>query len=307
VPSAQLGAPPTLADSGTIAGTVLQLSNGSDSARTVVDGWGGFSFGLVAPGRWVLSVVEVELPRYHRFDDDRQVLDLAPGDARDLLLRVTPSAPTVQMIAQAELTVESASGAARGRTTSPAPPAPADRSGEQWSSSEPRNVPSPGGRDAGARRSPRDDMHTPPWDPGLRRLVPPPAGAAPGPVVRIVPPPADPVVVRVVPPPGPVVRVAPPPAPTVRVVPPPAPTVRVVPPPVTAHYYTVTRWDVSLVYVARAMYGDESLWPKIWLANLDQLRDPDVIRPGQRLRIPDKAPLTDEERAAEEQYRARRP
>jgi nucleoid-associated protein YgaU len=25
------------------------------------------------------------------------------------------------------------------------------------------------------------------------------------------------------------------------------------------------------------MYGDASLWPKIWLANLDQIDDPDVI------------------------------
>lgn len=274
-PSDRLGAPPALADSGTIVGTVLQLSNGSDSVRTVVDGWGAFGFGLVAPGRWVLSVVQADLPRYHRFEEDRVVLDLAPAEARDVLLRVTPSAPTIQMIAQAELTVEPP-GSGRGTASSSMPRAVADPAGEQWSSSEPRSVPPPSGRDSAVARSRGDDgTHTPPWDPGLRRLVAPPSRAARGPVIRIVPP--------------------------------PGPVVRVVPPPVTAHHYTVTRWDVSLTSVARAMYGDESLWPKIWLANLDQLRDPDVIRPGQRLRIPDRAPLTDDERTAEEQYRARRP
>jgi nucleoid-associated protein YgaU len=77
-------------------------------------------------------------------------------------------------------------------------------------------------------------------------------------------------------------------------------------PPTTQHRYTVTKWDVSLVQVARVMYDDASLWPKIWLANLDQVPDPDVIRPGQQLRIPDKGPLNFEERRAEERYRTGR-
>jgi hypothetical protein len=42
---------------------------------------------------------------------------------------------------------------------------------------------------------------------------------------------------------------------------------------------TVTRWDVSLMHVARVLYDDARLWPKIWLANLDQISDPDVIHP----------------------------
>jgi nucleoid-associated protein YgaU len=60
------------------------------------------------------------------------------------------------------------------------------------------------------------------------------------------------------------------------------------------------------MYIARAMYDDASLWPKIWLANPERVDDPDVIHPGQRLRIPDKAPLTAQEEAARDRYLAGR-
>ena len=54
--------------------------------------------------------------------------------------------------------------------------------------------------------------------------------------------------------------------------------------------------------IARVMYDDASLWPKIWLANLDQVKNPDVIRAGQQLRIPDKGPLSVAEREAGKRY-----
>jgi nucleoid-associated protein YgaU len=58
--------------------------------------------------------------------------------------------------------------------------------------------------------------------------------------------------------------------------------------------------------IARYMYDDASLWPKIWVANRFQLPDPDTIRPWQVLLIPDKAPLTRAELAARDAYLARR-
>ncbi len=39
------------------------------------------------------------------------------------------------------------------------------------------------------------------------------------------------------------------------------------------------------------IYGDPSKWPIIYKANLDRIKDPDVLWPGTRLRIP---PLTGE-------------
>lgn len=50
-------------------------------------------------------------------------------------------------------------------------------------------------------------------------------------------------------------------------------------------YYTVVRGD-TLSGIARRYYGDPNLWPRIYNANRDQIRDPNLIYPGQRLCIP---------------------
>jgi nucleoid-associated protein YgaU len=51
--------------------------------------------------------------------------------------------------------------------------------------------------------------------------------------------------------------------------------------------YTVTRGE-SLPFIASQpqVYGDRTLWPLIYRANRDQIRDPRHIWPGQVLRIP---------------------
>jgi nucleoid-associated protein YgaU len=42
----------------------------------------------------------------------------------------------------------------------------------------------------------------------------------------------------------------------------------------------------TLSKIAQRYYGDASLYPKIFEANKDTLKDPDKIRVGQKLRIP---------------------
>ena len=49
--------------------------------------------------------------------------------------------------------------------------------------------------------------------------------------------------------------------------------------------YTVVAGD-SLSKIARRFYGDANKWPRIHEANRDQIEDPDLIHPGQKLRIP---------------------
>ena len=48
----------------------------------------------------------------------------------------------------------------------------------------------------------------------------------------------------------------------------------------------------SLWDIAAASIGDASLWPAIYRANRDQIVDPHVLHPGQRLTIPDVDPAT---------------
>lgn len=51
--------------------------------------------------------------------------------------------------------------------------------------------------------------------------------------------------------------------------------------------YTVKRGETLPQIAARTMiYGDSSLWPLIYRANRDQIRDPRRLWPGQILRIP---------------------
>ena len=51
--------------------------------------------------------------------------------------------------------------------------------------------------------------------------------------------------------------------------------------------YTVMAGD-SLSKISKQIYGDSSQYMKIFEANRDQLKDPNLIHPGQKLQIPAK-------------------
>jgi nucleoid-associated protein YgaU len=51
--------------------------------------------------------------------------------------------------------------------------------------------------------------------------------------------------------------------------------------------YVVVSGD-SLSAIAKRHYGNASLWPKIFEANKDVLKDPNKIFPGQKLKLPAK-------------------
>ena len=50
-------------------------------------------------------------------------------------------------------------------------------------------------------------------------------------------------------------------------------------------YYEVKKGD-TLSKIAKEFYGDPSLYQQIFEANKDQLKNPDLIKVGQKLRIP---------------------
>ena len=73
----------------------------------------------------------------------------------------------------------------------------------------------------------------------------------------------------------------------------PAPTQTVVQPGTTGvsvglvSHYTVKKGDtLPMVAAHPQVYGDSSLWPLLYKANRDQVRDPFQLYPGQSLRIP---------------------
>jgi nucleoid-associated protein YgaU len=56
----------------------------------------------------------------------------------------------------------------------------------------------------------------------------------------------------------------------------------------TGKSYTVVAGD-SLSKIAKREYGDANAWKRIYEANRDLIKDPDLIYPGQTLKIPAKA------------------
>jgi nucleoid-associated protein YgaU len=71
--------------------------------------------------------------------------------------------------------------------------------------------------------------------------------------------------------------------------------------------YTVGTWAKDrdcLWNIAKKpkIYDNAFLWPKIWQGNRDQIKNPDIIKRGQKLTIPPKADLTGEEKAAVRSY-----
>jgi nucleoid-associated protein YgaU len=49
--------------------------------------------------------------------------------------------------------------------------------------------------------------------------------------------------------------------------------------------YVVVKGD-SLSKIAERLYGDADEWRRIYEANRDSIKDPDLIYPGQTLRLP---------------------
>jgi hypothetical protein len=58
-------------------------------------------------------------------------------------------------------------------------------------------------------------------------------------------------------------------------------------------------WNISK---KSDIYNNAWMWPKIWQGNRDQIKDPDVIHPGQKLKIPTAGDMTAEEKSAARSY-----
>lgn len=60
---------------------------------------------------------------------------------------------------------------------------------------------------------------------------------------------------------------------------------RAQPPVATTRDYTIKSGD-SLSKIAKHFYGSAGEWQKIYQANKDRIKDPNLIHPGQKIIIP---------------------
>jgi nucleoid-associated protein YgaU len=79
----------------------------------------------------------------------------------------------------------------------------------------------------------------------------------------------------------------------------------------SAKVYTVGTWSRDRdclwnISKKKDIYDNAWMWPKIWQGNRDQIKDPDVIHPGQKLKIPAAGPMTSEEKSAANSYYSRK-
>jgi nucleoid-associated protein YgaU len=75
----------------------------------------------------------------------------------------------------------------------------------------------------------------------------------------------------------------------------------------TGKVYTVGTWQHDrdcLWNISKkpAIYNNAWMWPKIWQGNRDQISNPDIIHPGQKLKIPAAGEMTSAEKAAARSY-----
>jgi nucleoid-associated protein YgaU len=73
------------------------------------------------------------------------------------------------------------------------------------------------------------------------------------------------------------------------------------------HTYTVGTWAKNrdcLWNIAKKpdIYANAWMWPKIYVGNRDQIKDPDVIHPKQVLKIPEAGAMSAEEKSAAKKY-----
>ncbi len=74
--------------------------------------------------------------------------------------------------------------------------------------------------------------------------------------------------------------------------------------PARAAFHDV-RYGDTLATIAAMTLGDPSLWPALYRANRDQIRNPARLYPGQRLEIPTLSPA--EREAVRREAKALRP
>lgn len=275
-----------------LARALLEFRSGEERFRRPTDERGRVELGTVRPGEWSVKVVQADLPPFHRFDEDSVSLRVAPGQRTDLELVARPVERRMQVVASGELR-EEREGERAGERAEPGRVEPeADDRGSRESERE-RD------RETGAEKSYRVPMTMPLWQvawlmyresslwPKIwvanRDRAPDPA-AVPGGVQLRIPPKAP-------------LNAAEQRAREERrrqvSAPRTEPTTFRVP-------ENMPLWDV-----AWRVYRDTDLWPKIWVANREMIPDPSAARIGLLLEIPPAAPLTPEERRADQEYRQR--
>ncbi len=85
---------------------VVELRSGTESLCRITDRQGRFAFEELRPGTWTMVVEQANLPVNYAVAEKELSYVLAPGQTRDVVVRVTPLMRTVRIIEEKELAIE---------------------------------------------------------------------------------------------------------------------------------------------------------------------------------------------------------
>lgn len=286
---------------GGLQGAIVTLTSGRETVRRLTDGEGRFGFEDLRPGRWTLRVEPAMLPPEHTLEQAVYELDVAPGGTATIAARVLPRKRAIHIIVQGELTARAGDSTAVAHLRpagEAAPPATLADSSRRRVGAAGRAAHAPPAR----RRTIRHRYTVTAWDTDLSSI----AGFVYGDSAlwpklwvanrhqlrspyrlragqQLLVPDAAPLTAE---------ETA---ARDAYVARHPARTGDTRSSAPVRHRYTVTRWDTDLSSIATFVYGDATLWPKLWVANRCRLGSPTALPEGIRLVVPDPRPLTEEE------------
>ena len=85
---------------------LLELKSKQETWRVLADRKGRFRFDDVRPGQWTLTVRADNMPQYHYLEKDSFEIELAPGEKKEMLIRVLPKKRTIRIIEEGETVIE---------------------------------------------------------------------------------------------------------------------------------------------------------------------------------------------------------
>ena len=89
-----------------LANVVVELQSEIETLRCVTDSNGSFFFEELRPGKWRLRIYEKDIPPYHYVEENNLNLNLEPGEAKELFIKVLPVERPVTIIEEMDLPLE---------------------------------------------------------------------------------------------------------------------------------------------------------------------------------------------------------
>ncbi len=86
-----------------LGSVLVELKKDNEVHRRVTDNDGSFVFDGLRPGQWFFTVYEYNLPEMHRLEQPAPVIDLNPGDDKQVQVRVLPIRRQIQFVKQENL------------------------------------------------------------------------------------------------------------------------------------------------------------------------------------------------------------